>query len=165
MAALTSALKTEIVTRLACFESPSEVLADLKTRGVSITLQGIVYYDPNTSGGQDLGEKWKELFRETRHRYNTEVAEIPIANQGYRLRGLQRMAQKAEGMRNFTLAAQLFEQAAKERGGYYNGKGAQGVADADLSTWTEPEFLERVANGEDVLKVAADRARALAGQR
>ncbi|MEN1775859.1 hypothetical protein AAIH35_30970, partial [Pseudomonas aeruginosa] len=39
-----------------------------------------------------------------------------------RLRALGRMAERAEGMRNMALAAQLYEQAAKESGGMYSNK-------------------------------------------
>lgn len=165
MASLTTDLKTEIVTRLASFEGAAEILKDLKARGVEISLQGIARYDPQTVAGDELAQKWKDLFYATRLRYNTEISDIPIANQGYRLRALERMATKAEGMRNYALAAQLHEQAAKERGGAYLGKVAAGVADLDVSGWTEIEFLERVGNGEDPYRVAADRARALAGTR
>ena len=54
-----------------------------------------------------------------RKRFREETADIPIANRAYRLRGLGRMAEKAENMRNLALTAQLYEQAAKEVGDIY----------------------------------------------
>jgi hypothetical protein len=38
------------------------------------------------------GEKWVDMFNETRDRFQNEIADIPIANKAYRLRVLQRMS-------------------------------------------------------------------------
>ncbi|HIC9437260.1 TPA: DUF2280 domain-containing protein, partial [Yersinia enterocolitica] len=66
--------------------------------------------------------KWIDLFNSTRSRFQTEISDIPIANRAYRLRALDRMATKAESMKNFAMTAQLMEQAAKECGDAYTNK-------------------------------------------
>ncbi|ELY5202956.1 DUF2280 domain-containing protein, partial [Yersinia enterocolitica] len=63
-----------------------------------------------------------DLFNSTRSRFQTEISDIPIANRAYRLRALDRMATKAESMKNFAMTAQLMEQAAKEVGDAYTNK-------------------------------------------
>jgi hypothetical protein len=47
------------------------------------------------------------------------LADIPIAQMGYRLRRLQEMALQAERMKNYKLAAEIMEQAAKDHGGLF----------------------------------------------
>lgn len=54
---------------------------------------------------------------------------------------------------------------ALEKIGKHLGMFKDGAGLIDVSTWEEPEFLERVAGGEDPYRVAADRARWLAEQR
>lgn len=49
--------------------------------------------------------------------------------------------------------------------GKHLGLFKEGAGLVDVSTWEEPEYLERVANGEDPYKVAADRMRFLASRR
>lgn len=51
---------------------------------------------------------------------------------------------------------QALDSIGKHLGMFKDGAGA-----IDVSTWEEPEFLERVARGEDVYQVAADRIRHL----
>nr|WP_259391268.1 putative metallopeptidase [Pectobacterium polaris] len=63
-----------------------------------------------------------DMFHTTRERFQNEIADIPIANKAYRLRVLDRMATKAESMKNMALTASLMEQAAKEVGDAYSNK-------------------------------------------
>ncbi|WP_144141347.1 DUF2280 domain-containing protein [Providencia rettgeri] len=123
MAALKPEVKASIVQALACYDTPSQVVALVKQEfGLSVTLQQVSSYDPTKAIAKNLGKKWVDLFNETRKRFQEEVSDIPIANKAYRLRMLDRMATKAEGMRNFSLTAQLVEQAAKECGDAYTNK-------------------------------------------
>lgn len=123
MAALKPEVKASIVQALACYDTPSQVVALVKQEfGLSVTLQQVSSYDPTKAIAKNLGKKWVDLFNETRKRFQEEVSDIPIANKAYRLRMLDRMATKAEGMRNFSLTAQLVEQAAKECGDTYTNK-------------------------------------------
>lgn len=120
MAALSSEVKTFVVQALACFDTPSQVAESVqKEFGLAITRQQIESHDPTKVSGKGLAAKWKQLFEETRKRFREDITEIPIANKSYRLRALNRMADKAEGMRNIALSAQLYEQAAKECGDMY----------------------------------------------
>src|SRR5450830_31635 len=120
MAVLKNEVKSFIVQALACFDTPSQVVDAVKNEyGVVVSRQQVETHDPTKSAGKGLAVKWATLFHDTRKRFREETAEIPIANRAYRLRGLGRMAEKAENMRNLALTAQLYEQAAKEVGDVY----------------------------------------------
>ncbi|HAB02625.1 DUF2280 domain-containing protein [Pseudomonas sp. 51_B] len=120
MAALRSEVKAFIVQALACFDTPSQVVEAVKKEfGIELSRQTCEGHDPTKYAGRGLAQKWIDLFNDTRKRFREETAEIPIANRAFRLRGLGRMAEKAENMRNLALTAQLYEQAAKECGDMY----------------------------------------------
>ncbi len=120
MAALRSEVKAFIVQALACFDTPSQVVEAVKKEfGIELSRQTCEGHDPTKYAGRGLAQKWVDLFNECRKRFREETADIPIANRAYRLRGLGRMAEKAETMRNLALTAQLYEQAAKECGDMY----------------------------------------------
>lgn len=120
MAVLRSDVKAFIVQALACFDTPTQVVEAVKTEfGIQITRQQCESHDPTKYAGRGLAKKWADLFHECRKRFREETADIPIANRAHRLRTLGRMAEKAEGMRNLALTAQLLEQAAKEVGDVY----------------------------------------------
>ena len=120
MAALRDEVKAFVVQALACFDTPSQVVTAVKVEyGLDVTRQQCEAYDPTKYVGRNLHLKWRTLFEDTRARFREHTAEIPIANRAFRLRGLGRMAEKAENMRNLALTAQLYEQAAKEVGDVY----------------------------------------------
>ncbi|WP_426248277.1 DUF2280 domain-containing protein [Pseudomonas sp. TWR3-1-1] len=120
MANLNSEVKGFIVQALACFDTPSQVVEQVKQEfGIEISRQLCESHDATKRASKTLAAKWVTLFHDTRKRFREETAEIPIANRAYRLRGLGRMAEKAESMRNLALTAQLYEQAAKEVGDVY----------------------------------------------
>ncbi|MBH3342464.1 DUF2280 domain-containing protein [Pseudomonas parafulva] len=120
MAVLRSEVKAFIVQALACFDTPSQVVEAVKKEfGIELSRQTCEGHDPTKYAGRGLAQKWIDLFNDTRKRFREETAEIPIANRAFRLRGLGRMAEKAENMRNLALTAQLYEQAAKECGDMY----------------------------------------------
>ncbi|AZG85149.1 DUF2280 domain-containing protein [Pseudomonas syringae pv. pisi str. PP1] len=101
MAALRDEVKAFIVQALACFDAPSQVVLAVKEHyGIDVSRQLCERYDPNKYAGRDLSQKWKTYFHECRSRFREETADIDIANRAYRLRGLSRVAQKAETMRN-----------------------------------------------------------------
>ncbi|WP_369916530.1 DUF2280 domain-containing protein [Xanthomonas sp. NCPPB 3005] len=123
MAALSSEVKTFIVQQLACFDTPSQVVEAVKTEfRVTVTRQAVEGHDPTKKAGARLAQRWVDLFNETRERFRSDTADIPIANKAFRLRALNRMATRAETMKNLPLAAQLIEQAAKEAGGAYTNR-------------------------------------------
>jgi hypothetical protein len=123
MAALKSEVKAFIIQSVACYDTPTQVAdAVLKEFGIKITRQQVEQNDPTKVSSKGLAKKWVDLFHSTRERFQTEIADIPIANKAYRLRTLNRMATNTENMRNYALTAQLMEQAAKEMGDVYTNK-------------------------------------------
>lgn len=120
---LSEEAKAFIVQSLACFDAPS-VVADAvrKEFGVEVKPQSVEAYDPTKRAGAKLSPKWRSLFDLARDEFLKDTGRIAIANRSVRLRALQRMADKAEGMRNLALAAQLYEQAAKEMGEAYSNR-------------------------------------------
>ncbi|EOV4161901.1 DUF2280 domain-containing protein [Yersinia enterocolitica] len=123
MAALKPEVKAFIVQALACYDTPSQVVAQVKQEfNLTLTLQQVSSYDPTKAIAKNLGQKWIDLFNSTRTRFQTEISDIPIANKAYRLRALNRMAASTEKQKNFGMTAQLIEQAAKECGDAYTNK-------------------------------------------
>ncbi len=123
MAKLNEAVQRFIVQALACYDTPTQVAEAVKEEfGIEITRQQAASYDYTKAMGRTLAKKWRVMFDDTRKKFRAEVAEIPIADQAYRLRQLQRMAQEAMKRKNIVLAASLLEQAAKEQGGMFTNK-------------------------------------------
>lgn len=123
MAALKDDVKTFIVQQLACFDTPSVVAEAVKAEfGLSVTRQQVEAYDPSKVSAARLGDKWKVIFEETRKAFLDDTSSIGISHKAVRLRALNRMAAKAEGIGNMALAAQLMEQAAKECGDAFTNK-------------------------------------------
>ncbi len=117
MATLTDAAKRFIVQALACYDRPTQVAEAVKEEfGLEVHRAHVAQYDASKASGAKLAKKWRDLFEDTRKRFREEAAEVPIANQAYRLRTLQRMLEKVESRGNVAMAAQLLEQAAKEVG-------------------------------------------------
>ncbi len=133
-------VQTFVVQSLACFDSPSVVVAAVKQEyGETITRQAVEGYDPNKRAGRALAAKWRALFDETRKAFLEDTSKIAISHRAVRLRALQRMAEKAEGQGNMVLAASLMEQAAKEVGdSYTNRRELTGKDGKDLPAVTTP---------------------------
>lgn len=112
--------RTFVVQCLACFDPPSVVAAAVKKEfSFSVSPQACEAYDPTKRAGTKLSDKWRRLFEETRKTFLEDTSKIGASHKAVRLRALQRMAEKAENMGNLTLAASLYEQAAKEMGNAY----------------------------------------------
>lgn len=116
MADLTEPQKHRIVLALACFEGPADIARELVAEGVETDRVQVGRYDP-TKPYYEAGEKWIPIFTEARQAYLTEVQAVPIANQGYRLRVLQKTLDEAVRTKNKVLANQTLRQAAEEVGG------------------------------------------------
>jgi hypothetical protein len=126
MAALQNDVKAFIVQALACFDTPSQVAESVKTEfGVVVSRQQVETHDPTKMAGKGLAKRWVVMFNDTRKRFREETADIPIANRAFRLRALGRIVEKAENMRNLSLALQVLEQAAKEAGDMYVNRQAK----------------------------------------
>lgn len=120
---LTDEAKTYIVQALACFDTPSQVAdAVNKEFGLSVTRQHVAKYDPTKAAGAKVAPKWRAVFESARQAFIDDTAQIAIAHRSTRLRALQRMATAAEAKGNYPLAAQLYEQAAKEMGNAYTNR-------------------------------------------
>ena len=137
---LAEEVKTFIVQALACFDSPSTVVAAVRAEfGETITRQTVEGYDPTKRAGRDCAAKWRLLFEETRATFLEDTSRIGISHRAVRLRALQRMSEKAETQGNMVLASSLLEQAAKEVGDSYTnrreltGKGG-GPVEVDTTT-------------------------------
>jgi len=123
MAILKGEVKAFIVQSLACFDTPSTVVESVKKNSGS---RSAASRSRRTTRRRQMGavwaQKWVDMFYSTRTRFQNEISDIPIANKAYRLRTLDRMATRTEGMKNFALTAQIIEQAAKECGDAYTNK-------------------------------------------
>ncbi|CAN7253615.1 DUF2280 domain-containing protein [Pseudomonas brassicacearum] len=151
MAVLRSEVKAFIVQALACFDTPSQVVAAVKTEfGIEISRQQCESHDPTKYAGQGLGAKWVELFHAARKRFREETADIPIANRAFRLRTLGRMAEKAENMKNMALTAQLLEQAAKEVGDVFVNRRLEPIKPPGSEAGVEPAAEYVLRPDEDV---------------
>lgn len=143
MAALKPDVKAFIIQSLACYDTPSQVVeAVQKEFGINITRQQAESHDPTKASGKTLAKKWVDLFRETRERFQNEIADIPIANKAYRLRVLDRMAANAEKMKNYGMTSQLIEQAAKEMGDAYTNRQKVEHTSPDGSMTPQPTIIQ-----------------------
>ena len=129
MAELTEAQKLEIVTRLAQFEAPADIVASFGERGIVCERSQIGSYDP-TRPYFEAGEKWREVFDAARKFYLEDVASVPIANQGFRLNLLQQGVAHAVSRKNWELAAKLIEQGSKEVGGVFTNVRDVSISDS-----------------------------------
>lgn len=123
MARLNDDIRRLIITELAMYATPSEAAAAVDEKfGVKIERMQAYDYDPTGAHGHKVAKKWKALFEATRKEFLKDASSIPIANKNYRLRKLNGMAVKAEGMNNMVLATSILEQAAKEVGGSFTNR-------------------------------------------
>lgn len=149
MAALTEAIKTAIVQALACFDTPSQVATQVKEEfGLSITRQQVANYDPTKPAGRNVSKKLRAIFEATRAEFLADVSTIPISQQSYRLRVLQRNLERADQRGNAAMVTSILEQAAKELGGAFTNRreltGKNGQPLAMATTNVTPEQLKEV---------------------
>jgi hypothetical protein len=138
MPKLEEPVKAFIVERLACFARPSEVVDAVKEEfHVTITRQHVEEYDPEK---RCTTAKWVALHKATREAFLERKAGIAISHRPWRLLQLEEMARVARKNRNYRLAAQLLEQAAKEEGDFY----VNARAGAAVGTETDEARVERI---------------------
>lgn len=114
--------KRFIVKLLAVYESPSEVIEQVKEKfELTVTKQQLQHYDPTTVMGQDLSKELTELFKNTRTEFD-EADPVPLSKQNARLKKLSKYVDKFENMNNFGKAAEILEQIAKEKGGAFTNR-------------------------------------------
>ena len=86
MAALKEPVKIFIVQSLACFETPQQVADSVEeTYKIKIDRKQCHSYDPTKYAGRNLSKKLKDLFYETRKKFQENILDIPIANKAFRL--------------------------------------------------------------------------------
>ena len=113
MAQLTEPMKLFIVQALACYDTPTQVANAVKEEfGIEVTRQQMARYDAPKATAKDLSKKLRDVFAATREAFLADVSTIPIAQQAFRLRVLQRTLNKVEGQGNVAMVSQLLEQAA-----------------------------------------------------
>lgn len=139
MPKLTDQVKVYMVTRLACYATLDEVRTGVRELfGIEVSGPQVLYYDA-TAASTKLSEHFRQLFRETRERFNREVSEIPIASQSYRLKQLQDLFETDKKRGNTASAREHLEQAAKEIGNLFTnrreltGKGGGPIEHKDTS--------------------------------
>lgn len=140
-AKLSDEVKTFIVQALACFDTPSAVAEAVKQEfKIDVSKQLVETHDPTKRCAKGLARKWTEIFEVTREVFIDKTATIPIAYRSVRLRAIGRMAAAAERQKNYALAAQLLEQAAKEVGdAYTNKRQLSGPRAGPIKSVTTPE--------------------------
>lgn len=159
---LTEAAKTFIVQSLACFDTPSVVVAAVKKEfEESVTRQAVEAWDPTKKAGAKIAEKWRILFEATRATFLEDTASIAISHRAVRLRALQRMADKAETQGNMSLAAQLHKQAAEEVGNAYtNRRELSGPGGKPIETRQLPDLSKLTVEELEILERGAERREA-----
>ena len=149
MAALKDEVKLAIVQALACFDTPSQVVDQVKQEfGLALARQQVAGYDPTKPSGKKLSKKLLEVFQATRQKFLDDVSTIPISNQSYRLRVLQRNLERADQRGNAAMVSTLLEQAAKELGGAFTNRreltGKNGQPLAVATSNVTPDELKEV---------------------
>ena len=153
-------VKAFIVRALACFDAPTDVCRQVKEEfGIEVTRQQVSAYDPNRRIAKDLSAKWRAVFDETRKKFLDDVSTIPIANQAFRLRALNRMYDRVQGQGNMALAAQLIEQAAKESGGAFTNR--REMTGKDGAPLIPPKSAQDMTDDELAAYIGASGARAV----
>jgi hypothetical protein len=121
MSTLTDELKEFIVKRLACDDTPSQVVEAVYVNfEITVSRQQVHRYDPNCA--QPPAQRWRELYAATRQAWLREVAEIGIAQKAVRLAMLDRMARRMMANNRIDRTLACLEQAAKECGGMYENR-------------------------------------------
>ena len=137
MARLTEEAKIYVVTGLACYRQPWELIEGLKEEfdidGVSH--QQLLVYNPERSGRKKIAKKWVKLHDRTRENFLKEVEDVPIAHKAYRIRELQTIYDKYKRRKNYIAAQAVLEQAAKEMNNAYGPSNVSLIANQENNTF------------------------------
>lgn len=118
MAELSEADKERIVVLLGRFKRPAEVVAIMAEEHlVETDIKQVITYDPTKATFRADREKWEPIFNAAREAYTTDLKQVVVANQSWRLNELHDLYERAKKLKNFKLAAELLEQIARECGG------------------------------------------------
>ena len=120
MAALKEPVKIFIVQALACRDTPQEVAELVKQEfGIITDRMQCASYDPTKAAGRNLSKKFKDLFKETRKKFDEGLVDIPIANKYYRMKQYDKLLINTK---NTVTKLKIMEQAAKDSGGLYTNQ-------------------------------------------
>lgn len=120
MAALKEPVKVFIVQALACRDTPQEVAELVKQEfGIITDRMQCASYDPTKAAGRNLSKKFRDLFEETRKKFDEGLIDIPIANKHYRMKQYDKLLNKTK---NTVTALKIMEQAAKDSGGLFTNR-------------------------------------------
>jgi len=116
MATLSEREKEEIVTLLARFHTPAQVVVSMRENlGVEVDRFQVRTYDP-TNARYEGGDRWRAIFEAARSAYLNSFEDLPIARPAYRLNELQKNYDRASRTGNLALANAILKQAAWETG-------------------------------------------------
>ncbi len=148
MARLTEDVKVFIVERLAMFGKPSEIADAVREEfGLTIPRQQVEEYDPEK---RCKTKKWIALHAATRQAFTDKRAGLAITHRSWRLQQLEEMARAARKSKNYKLAKELLEQAAKEDGDFYVNNARAGAPVAE----TEEQRVQRMRAQFDAMDTA-----------
>lgn len=116
MSGLSHEAKVRLTTLMAQFCGPSEA-AKVVSDEFDVTVDRRTAWKFDASKrGCTTGPRYRQLFHEVRERWLNDMATVPIAQQGHRLRVLDRLLIKLEAEGDYSGALKVLEQAAKEAG-------------------------------------------------
>ncbi|HCK63488.1 DUF2280 domain-containing protein [Acinetobacter radioresistens] len=120
MAALKEPVKIFIVQSLACRDTPQEVADAVKQEfGIEVDRRQCASYDPTKHAGKNLSKKFKDLFQETRQKFDEGLIDIPIASKQYRLKQYDRLLNKNKSA---VMALKILKQAAQDCGDQFTNR-------------------------------------------
>jgi hypothetical protein len=120
---LSEQVRTFIVKSIACFDTPSVIVAAVRSEfGDEITHQAVNHYDPTKAAGARMDKKWRQLFEETRKAFLEEFGTIGVSHRAVRMRKLQAEVELLEQRGHPMAVAHLLKQAAEEMGAVYTNR-------------------------------------------
>jgi hypothetical protein len=148
MATLTEEQKQFIVQRLACFRTPSQVVADVKEEfGVDLPREQVRQYNPKQVS---VAAKWEAIFEATREAFIASAADEGVAHQAYRIRELGELYRAAVKAKNRKEAAAHLRQVAEEVGGAYtNARQLSGPGGGPIPTQSSQILIYLPSNGRE----------------
>jgi len=122
MASLTPDIQSFIVQQLAWYRTPTQVVEDVQEEyGVEVSRSQVQYYHPE-KGGREPKEEWKNQFYDLRTAIREGRVDVAIAEEMWRLKQLQLIYWKLMEMGNYLGAADILQQAARDRGGKFTNR-------------------------------------------
>lgn len=119
MARLKKEVQLHIIRSLAVFNTPTEVVKDIKeTFGIDLKPQNIETYDPTKRAGKDLRQEFKKEFEETRKDFLDKPLNIPAANDAVMLKVLDGLLVRNKN--NAVMAVKIIDQIQKIVNDHYS---------------------------------------------